>query len=290
MVGRRTFLAGSIALAACRREAPPEGAPGVTLRDLSFSGGPSDRALVVYPEGATGKLPVLIALHGRGEAVRGAEAGAYGWWRDYRLSGALAAMKRGRIVAEDLQGHVDLGRVPTLNRSLAARPYRGLVVVCPHAPDVIGQGLDASLAFATWMTSTLLPRVRAESPAGDMTGIDGVSLGGRIALVAGSANPAVFTAVGSLQAAIREAEVGELAQRARAWRSVRKDGALRLLTSDGDPFARTIAALHEDLLALGVAHEHVVTAGPHDYSFNRGPGGIEMLLFHDRVLRGEPSL
>jgi hypothetical protein len=28
--------------------------------------------------------------------------------------------------------------------------------------------------------------------------------------------------------------------------------------------------------------------GPHDYDFNRGPGGIEMLLFHDRVLRGEP--
>jgi pyruvate,water dikinase len=290
MGGRRAFLAGSLALAACRREAPPEGTPGVTLRDLAFTGGPSERTLVVFPEGATGKLPVLIALHGRGEAVRGAEAGAYGWWRDYRLGGALTALRRGRIVAEDLQGHVDLGRVPTLNRSLATRPYRGLVVVCPHAPDVIGQGLDASLSFARWMIDTLLPRVRAECPAGEATGIDGVSLGGRIALVAGSAHPEVFSAVGSLQAAIREGEVGDVAQRARTWRAARKDGTLRLLTSDGDPFARTIAAVHEDLLALGVAHEHVVTAGPHDYSFNRGPGGIEMLLFHDRALRGEPSL
>ena len=29
--------------------------------------------------------------------------------------------------------------------------------------------------------------------------------------------------------------------------------------------------------------------GPHDYVFNQGPGGVEMLLFHDRALRGEPS-
>ena len=28
--------------------------------------------------------------------------------------------------------------------------------------------------------------------------------------------------------------------------------------------------------------------GPHDYVFNRGPGVLEMLLFHDRALRREP--
>jgi hypothetical protein len=33
--------------------------------------------------------------------------------------------------------------------------------------------------------------------------------------------------------------------------------------------------------------EHLVVPGPHDYPFNRGPGAIEMLLWHDRVLRGE---
>jgi hypothetical protein len=26
--------------------------------------------------------------------------------------------------------------------------------------------------------------------------------------------------------------------------------------------------------------------GTHSYRFNRGPGGLEMLLFHDRALRG----
>jgi iron(III)-salmochelin esterase len=33
-----------------------------------------------------------------------------------------------------------------------------------------------------------------------------------------------------------------------------------------------------------------VIPGGHDYTFNRGPGGIEMLLWHDRVLRGEAPL
>jgi len=29
-----------------------------------------------------------------------------------------------------------------------------------------------------------------------------------------------------------------------------------------------------------------VVTGPHDYAFNRGPGALEMLAYHDRVLRG----
>ncbi len=33
-------------------------------------------------------------------------------------------------------------------------------------------------------------------------------------------------------------------------------------------------------------HEHRVALGPHNYDFNRGPGGLEMLTWHDRVLRG----
>ena len=43
------------------------------------------------------------------------------------------------------------------------------------------------------------------------------------------------------------------------------------------------------LRARGVAHDVRELAGPHDYVFNRGPGGVEMLLFHDRALRGMPA-
>ena len=47
-----------------------------------------------------------------------------------------------------------------------------------------------------------------------------------------------------------------------------------------------IGALHRELTRAGEPHEHLVVPGPHDYPFNRGPGAIEMLLWHDRQLRG----
>jgi len=65
---------------------------------------------------------------------------------------------------------------------------------------------------------------------------------------------------------------------------------IRLVTSDRDYFRGAVMAMHRALLAEHVEHEHLVIPGPHDYAFNRGPGGVEMLLWHDRVLRGEPPL
>jgi hypothetical protein len=38
--------------------------------------------------------------------------------------------------------------------------------------------------------------------------------------------------------------------------------------------------------SAGVPNVLVVVPGPHDYPFNRGPAVYEMLLHHDRVLRG----
>jgi hypothetical protein len=62
---------------------------------------------------------------------------------------------------------------------------------------------------------------------------------------------------------------------------------LRLLTSVGDFYRGVTKQLHDALSRQGVPHDDALVAGPHDYVFNRGPGAIEMLLWHDRVLRGE---
>ena len=60
------------------------------------------------------------------------------------------------------------------------------------------------------------------------------------------------------------------------------------------PAAALVASLDEALDAAltqrRIPHEFRLLAGPHDYPFNRGPGGVEMLLFHDRALRGLPAL
>ena len=79
----------------------------------------------------------------------------------------------------------------------------------------------------------------------------------------------------------REEQMADLAAKAMA----QKPQALRLLSSDDDPLLPVTRKLSEELRKRHVAHTLVVTPGGHDYAFNRGPGSIEMLRFHDRALR-----
>ncbi|KYF55687.1 hypothetical protein BE08_10370 [Sorangium cellulosum] len=80
-----------------------------------------------------------------------------------------------------------------------------------------------------------------------------------------------------------EAEMfSALARRAIERRKV----ALRLVSSEADPFLPAIQAISDRLRQDGVAHELLIVPGPHDYAWNRGPGGVEMVLWHERVLRG----
>ena len=48
-------------------------------------------------------------------------------------------------------------------------------------------------------------------------------------------------------------------------------------------------AASAEMRAREIPHELLVIPGTHGYEFNRGPGGIEMLLWHERVQRGLPG-
>ncbi|HEY3356593.1 MAG TPA: alpha/beta hydrolase-fold protein [Polyangia bacterium] len=299
---RRGFLAGlggAAALAACggrRRGAPsPAAATGPTIRELRFDDGPGapQRVVVLVPEGAaaTARVPLLIALHGRGEAHRGLAAGAWGWVRDYRLDRTAAALRRPPLGAADLADVATRASLAAVNAALAARPYGGLVVACPFTPDVLAdRDLDGAAPFGRFLVERLIPRLRRELPViptRAATGIDGVSLGGRVALLAGMAHADAFGAVGTLQAAFAGDEIAAVVAPARAMlQRAPAPPRLRLLTSDGDFFRGTLVELAAALTAAGWPAELKVVPGPHDYAFNRGPGGVEMLLWHDRVLRG----
>lgn len=280
-----------------------EGAERLTddldLLDWSFPGGAaaggSDRATVLLPRSLppSPRPPVLIAMHGKGEAVRGAEAGAYGWIRDYKLPAAVAALRRGKLESKDFLGFYLPDRLAAMNASLARTPYRGVIVVCPHTPNILstpGYDIHGADAFATWVANVLVPRIALELPGAGPLGIDGVSLGGRAALLVGFAHPDVFRTIGTLQPAIQVAEADELSRRAKGYFAKRPAGTLRLLTSDGDYFKDAVGAFDRSLETALLPHITHIVKGPHDYAFNRGPGGIEMLLFHDRALRGEPTL
>ncbi|MDO9019128.1 MAG: alpha/beta hydrolase-fold protein [Deltaproteobacteria bacterium] len=251
------------------------------------------RAVVMLPaHTAPGvRLPLLVALHGWGETLRGVERGAFGWSRDYELGASDRELRMPALRREAFLGHVDGGRLTRLRRDLAARPYQGLAVVAPFTPDVLGADAGAlQQSFDRWLVEALVPRARRELPVlGERaaTGIDGVSLGGLHALEIGLAHPEVFGVVGALQPAVR-GRIGRVLARYTPSPS-RPAQRVRLVTSRGDVYRRDVAALSEALRARAVEHDVRVLAGPHDYVFNRGPGGVEMLLFHDRALRGLPA-
>lgn len=264
-----------------------------TLSFPSSSVGPMS-VVVVVPERLPGeRFPVLIALHGRGETLKGPVRGARGWVDDYALGHAVERLEHPPLAEADFEGFVEPERLGELNRALREHPYRGLIVVCPYLPDVLTaeQPFSQGPVLAKFLVDELLPQIYAETPAfatAATTGIDGVSLGGRASIVVGLLRPESFGAVASLQAAFDPEDANDIASHALVARTKNPRLRLRLLTSDGDYYRQSLGTIHANLDYAKIPHDYVVVKGPHDYPFNRGPGAIEMLTYHDRVLRGLP--
>ncbi|HTQ06226.1 MAG TPA: alpha/beta hydrolase-fold protein [Polyangiaceae bacterium] len=250
--------------------------------------------VVVLPERAPGqKFPLLVAFHGRGETLKGPERGARGWVDDYALGRAVTRLSHPPLVPDDFEGFVEEPRLTALNHALAQEPYRGLVVACPYLPDMLSgdDPFSQAPALAKFIVETLLPKLDAETPVlgtAAATGIDGVSLGGRAALTVGLLRPEAFGAVASLQAALEPENADDIASHALLALAKNPKLRLRLLTSSSDYYLSALTAIHADLRYAKVPHDWLVVTGPHDYAFNRGPGALEMLAYHDRVLRGLP--
>lgn len=315
MIGRRRFLASAALLAGthCSRrdratntttstdtppvptklpDMPPPDAPTlprgqVGTQTWTFENG--GRAVVIVPSWTKPdeKLPVLVTLHGRGEANKGPVEGVMGWPRDYALLRAIDRVCSPPLTGADYEGFFDSKRLAETNASLASAPFKGLVVVCPYLPDVDLRKLGPIADYGRYLLETVLPRVRAELPVLTTPAaysIDGVSLGGAVALRVGLGNPEAFGAVGSLQAALGEDQVSEITALARTARAKNPALKLRLLTSKDDYFRGAISHTSTSWKAAGIDHDYADVPGPHDYPFNRGPGAIEMLLWHDRML------
>jgi predicted esterase len=302
-MARRAFLSGMAAFgvgAACSRGKAGErggsgtsepSAPAPGWSDVAFPAS-SDQpdgqlAAVLAPDGAKG-WPLLVALHGRGEAGRGLAAGAHGWRDDYGLDAIRARLEKPPLASSDTADMLPAERLQSLNASLAASPWRGLLVACPYTPVPTGRDLASAAPFARFVAGALIAKVgELAGAAPPQVGIDGVSMGGRYALQLGLSSPEVYAAVGALQPAISEEEAGDFAELAAKARAKRPQ-VIRLVSSDGDPFLGPTKRLSEELAKRDVPHRLIVTSGPHDYAWNRGPGAVELLMFHERVLRGLP--
>jgi len=292
VLSRRRFLGCSAALlAACHR---PGGAhSGYAWKQLDFDEGPDcpdgEEALVLVPDGAAA-LPMVVAFHGRRESIQGLAVGAGAWRDSYQLDRLYERMRAPPLNDADLKGMSEPTRLAAVNDSLAKTPFGGLVTVCPYSPDVPDRRSPDFAKFSRFIATQLIPAARKLTGAPedrDKTGIDGISMGGRVALLVGLSHPEIFGVVGALQPAIKPADapaISALAKEAMSKAPVR----LRLVTSDKDDFLAGIRATSERMNADGVPHELLVLRGEHGYEFNRGPGGVEMLFWHERVGRGLP--
>ncbi len=257
--------------------------------------GPMEVVVSVPAREEGDRFPLLIVLHGWGEAVKRPADGARGWIDDYGLPRAMGRLGEPPLTEEDFLGFVEAERLRTINESLTKRPFRGLIVLSPYTPRTISDDRSGrSLRqFGDFVVDELLPRAYRETPAmgaPESTGIDGVSFGGRTALVTGLRRAEAFGAVGTLQAACMPGEAPGLAATARKALEANPSLRIRLLSSHRDGFLRANQEISKAFRALGVTHELLVVPGPHNYEFNRGPGSIEMLLFHDRALRGDETI
>jgi enterochelin esterase-like enzyme len=188
----------------------------------------------------------------------------------------------------DFENLVEPDRLAETNAGLAQRPFGGLIVVCPWLPDVRPAATADITPYARFLVDVLLPRVRRETPAlatPEATGIDGVSLGGIIALRVGLTHPETFGAIGGIQPAFSEGQGPDWTALAQTARIKRPDVKLRLLTSHDDYFHDAVTGVDHAWRAAGIPHDFADVVGPHDYVFNRGPGSIELLLWNDRALR-----
>jgi hypothetical protein len=274
---------------------PGDAAPGprASVRQITVQSaalGPQP-VVVVLPAGYDPKrsrrYPLLVAFSGRGEAVLEPERGAWGWVRDYGLMRQIRVVEGGRLTADDLLGLVSGGQLARYNRSLARSPYAGMVIACPHTFDLLGAGALRHPAYERFYIDELPRALRRRfnvrrDPAG--LGLDGVSLGGLWSLLLGFTRPGEVGQIGALQPAVTPFldELVALAVRQRGALASRRLG---LATSDGDGLRPVVTALSGRLHQAGIKHELTLLTGPHDYVFNRGPGGIHMLLWHDRAFQ-----
>lgn len=263
-------------------------------------GRPAQRVLVSWPRRAgaaevptDARWPVLVALHGAHEATLAVDRACVAWSVDYRLDAAIGALMRGRVSRADYGGLVSDARLSAVNAQLRARPFRGLFVVTPYTPNLLasGSGSDAMRGYGDWLAGPVLAAVRAEFPAArerSGVGIDGVSLGGRLALEVGLSHPETFGVVGALQPAIDPPAIEALVRAAQA-RPAAHSQPLRVVTSDGDGGLAAARAFSSALREARVPHDLLVASGRHGYEFNRGPGALEMTLFHDAALAAETA-
>ena len=235
-------------------------------------------------------IPVLIVFHGRGEAQRGRDIGARAWFDDYALQKNLDQLILGEVSTELLALR---DRAAAINRALKKAAYQPYAIITPSIDDRFrGEQLwESSNQIEVFFEEELLPKLRFSkiwSGQSRDLHVDGVSLGGRLTMALATSKQMRHrvSLFASLQAAFDMKEIPALVQAFRTVEDI--PTRLRLLTSDQDYFLDVNRELNKKLTEQKIGHDYLKVPGDHSYEFNRGIGGLEMLIYHDRIFQNLP--
>jgi pimeloyl-ACP methyl ester carboxylesterase len=245
------------------------------------------RALLLVPHELPATPSLLVLLHGLGE-THDQDVGAHAFAERYGLLAAVSRLTHPPVV-RTLTGkdYFGPGRLEELNQRLAATAYEPPVIVCPYTPNPWKAGGDAVVERYTGFVSERLKTGVEERVArsfGARVMLAGVSLGGYLAIQLFLRNPGAFCGVGLAQAAFNQDQATRYASRIAA--ATEKVGPRRfeILSSSFDPYRRANEQLHKQLQRRQVSARLRVSPGPHDQSWLKESGTIEMLLSADDVL------
>ena len=238
---------------------------------------------------AAGSLPVLVLLHGLGE-THDERAGLFAWVGPYGLSRAWERLQHPPL-ARERESYLAESELDALNQSLAARPFQGSIVVCPFMPNLYSGGASGNRLerYAKALEREILPAVRERVSAASRepahTGIAGVSLGGAVALEMFVRKPSLFATLGTVQGAYG-VNLGALFARRIVEAESVPGRAVYVSTSHGDPYRAANERLARELEQRGMPTRLSVRRGPHSQGWLIEIGSLELLLWHDRALRG----
>ncbi len=293
---RRTFVSAGAALGAAAavsggaREAHASG-PDLKIIDLEIAGEPrlARRVAIAIPNHlAPGeRVPMVVLLHGLGE-TRDPVVGARAWLDMYGLTAAYSRLRRppvGRVTGQtDLLPEKKLGEI---NTALVKRPFRGICIVTPFTPNFLEMArVELQLdAYAAWITDYVIPRARKEAPILETPGavsIDGVSLGGYVAIEVFLRKAEAFGALGGVQASYNAVNLNRYVDGiAAAAKGREKKLDVRFSTSVGDPLREINTGMSKQLASKGVPNDFDLLPGQHDLIFLREAGALSMLRWHD---------
>ena len=267
--------------------------PELTLHDLQLDTPAAKqrrRALVLVPaHGPRARsYPALLLLHGRGE-VGDELIGIHAWRTRYGLADSYSRLRRPPLqLADDETKFMRSEQLDALNAQLAARPFEGMVMICPVTPNPAASAAPERVLddYARWIEDALLPAARQVAALGPEApiGIDGCSLGGYVAAEVFARKPHLFQTFGAVQPAIGQFRVARYAKALARARNELDLAGIHLLSSTRDPYRDATEAWGRELERLGARPTVQVLPGPHDQSWLRAAGTPTLLEWHHRHL------